>query len=94
MKGQEIVGKTAAELMDLLDAVDDDTGEIAEVMVAVRVQTHKASNGDISEEDQWSYVQWRASDPVWTHQLGLVHAVLEGMQHKRVAVQEEDDDDE
>ena len=89
MKNQEILGTTAAELMDRLDEENDESVEIAECLIMVRID---GRDGD----GEFSYVQWRGSDPVWTHQLGLLYGCLEGMQTFRLknTLQNEDEEDE
>ncbi len=89
MKGQELIGITAANLMDVLDKDSDESAEILEVMVVVMV------HGDGDDDDNgFSYVQYRTSDPNWVHQLGLAHAVIESMQASRGRFHLDEEDDQ
>lgn len=93
MKNSEQVGITAAMLMDKLDEDYDDKTEIAETIIICRIQGKMDDNDDV----EWSAIQWRASDPVWSHQLGLIEGCLEGMRNSRADTMRgesgEDDDD-
>jgi len=85
VKGQELAGSVAARLLDRLDESTDETAEIEEVLIIVRITTRDDGEGEVTDEDDpgWSFIQWEASDPVWTHQLGLITGALEGMQAGR-----------
>lgn len=71
-----LIGRNTAELMEAIsDAyADDDTAEVYEVLSIVVVRTHKAPEGWDECEDGYSFVHFRASEPSWHRQLGLVEA--------------------
>lgn len=88
MKGQELLGQTAAELMETLDDDPDETAEILEAAVIVLVKY--TSPG----EEGSSAIEYRFSSPVWTHQLGLAHGMIEAMHGSRRLIEEPEDDEE
>ena len=75
---QKLVGNTTAELMDHLGNIygEDDTAEIREVMVIVMVSTENTPEGFEESEKGYSMIHFRASDPIWPHQFGLLHGAL------------------
>lgn len=78
MEGKDILGETTAKLMDDLDIAYEGTdAQIKEVMVIVLVRTPEPRGDEepTEEGDGYGYCHFRASDPVWSHQLGLVAAV-------------------
>jgi len=86
------VGATTAELMEQLDEIYgmDTTAEVQEVLVVVTVKTFKLDQDLPDEEEEelrrlidndeiqgFTNIHFRFSDPVWTHQLGLISALIE-----------------
>lgn len=94
IKNTSLIGITAAELMEKIEETykDKDAPEISEVMILVIVK----DDGDEHSEDDygWAAVEWRASDPIWAHQIGLLESALEVMRYQRHSPAMEIDDEE
>jgi len=91
MKGQEILGSTAAELIDDLEKDESDDHEIIEAFVVAIVHvTDETEHGS-------SYMHYKCSNASWIFQLGVVHGLVESQQARRGNWQkwdEREDEDE
>jgi hypothetical protein len=81
------IGITTAELMDVLEGQyqGDETARVTEVIVCCIVDTKQSRDGEVVDGG-FSNTHFRGSDPVISHQLGLLemahHTVLRGTERE------------
>lgn len=77
----KLVGQNTAELMEALEEAyaDDETAEVVEVISVAVIRTQRKPDTEewADHEDQghgYSFIHYRASEPAWHRQLGLLEA--------------------
>jgi hypothetical protein len=91
------IGVNTAEIMEHLGETyaDDDTAVVTEVITIVMVSTDlrptspewdEIEEGEAVEDEggTYSHVHFRASTPMWVHQLGLVEAARWAIKENRL----------
>lgn len=92
MEGREILGETAAGLLDSLEDELNENEQITDAFVIAHVHV------DDETEEGRSYLRVRSSNPSWVFQLGIAHAIVDMLSSNDRGitreVDEEDDDAE
>lgn len=75
----QLIGINTAELMETLETsyADDDTAEVVEVLSIAVVRTRRkpdTAEWEDREGESFSFIHYRASEPSWHRQLGLIEA--------------------
>lgn len=81
-----LIGQSTAEFMETLEDryANNESAKVVEVMVIVQVERdleeeEKIDDDSDDDDSTWSSFHYHSSDKMWSHQRGLVQAVVNSL---------------